>query len=445
MICGLDFGTSNCSLGYFQGARPVLAKIGAHGPYMPSAVYVRRPDDWASQRTREGTNESRQTVLNALRRSPEVLFGDDAVAEYIASPEEGFFFTSPKLFLGSSVEESHLDLFSRLIALMLQEVRKRGEGEAGHALKQVVLGHPVVYSRSQGRAGVGQALSIMERCARDAGFAEVAFLPEPLAAALDYEQTVREEEVVLIVDVGGGTTDCAVVRVGSGRRARANRSDDVLAFAGERVGGALMDVHVAWQSLMPLFGRNASLRGGLPVPAPLLMDAISVTDIPRQERFRAAGGQIGKLVEECLEPQTLERLQILWERRLQHRLVQDAEQAKIGLSDQAVAEVVLDYIESGLAARIGREDLRAAIENDALAMASVAREAVRAAATNVDKVFITGGASRSPVVVAAIQAALGDTMEIVRGNDFGSVTEGLTQHAKTVFGSRAARPLGGRC
>jgi len=233
--------------------------------------------------------------------------------------------------------------------------------------------------------------------------------------------------------------------VGPGRRARADRSDDVLAFAGERVGGALMDVHVAWQSLMPLFGRNASLRGGLPVPAPLLMDAISVTDIPRQERFRAAGGQIGKLVEECLEPHTLERLQILWERRLQHRLVQDAEQAKIGLSDQAVAEVVLDYIESGLAARIGREDLRAAIENDALAMASVAREAVRAAATNVDKVFITGGASRSPVVVAAIQAALGDTMEIVRGNDFGSVTEGLSQHAKTVFGSRAARPLGGRC
>ena len=309
MFCGLDFGTSNCSLGLWRDGKPVLARVGRDGPYMPSVAYAERAELSAlpidegqlqiriaaamrAERTRRteakrrnrryaGLSEreiasrerslmqreaaratadafSRQTIATALQGTGRLLFGEDAIDANALTPMDGFYFKSPKLFLGSEVQDTHLDVFSQVITAMIAEVRQRAELEAGHAITQAAIGHPVVYSLSRALAGNGQALEIMERCARKAGFADIVFLPEPLAAAFNYERTVTHEEIVLVVDVGGGTTDCAVVRVGPRRASVADRASDVLAYAGDRVGGGMMDFHLAWRALMPSFGKDRS-------------------------------------------------------------------------------------------------------------------------------------------------------------------------------------------
>jgi len=49
--------------------------------------------------------------------------------------------------------------------------------------------------------------------ARAIGFKDVSFQYEPIAAAFDYESTIEKEELVLIVDIGGGTSDFSLVRL----------------------------------------------------------------------------------------------------------------------------------------------------------------------------------------------------------------------------------------
>ena len=488
MFCGLDFGTSNCSLGLWRDGAPVLAGVGRNGPYMPSVAYAERgelnalPIDEGQLRTRiaaalrtertrrteakrrnrryAGLSESeiasrernlmqresaratadafsRQTIATALQGSGRLLFGEDAIDANALTPMDGFYFKSPKLFLGSEVQDTHLDVFSQVITAMIAEVRQRAEIEAGHAITQTAIGHPVVYSLSRELAGNGQALEIMERCARKAGFADIVFLPEPLAAAFNYERTVTHEEIVLVVDVGGGTTDCAVVRVGPRRASVADRASDVLAYAGDRVGGGMMDFHLAWRALMPSFGKDSLLRSGRPVPHPILIDAISVENVPRQERFRRAGVQIRDLVDNAAEPDKLERLLQLWQEMLQHRLVRSAEAAKIGLSQAPEVALPLDYIDPELQVRITGDELRSALESDLARITALACEAAAGAGAPIDRVFLTGGASKSPVVLEAIRTRLGPAMPIVRGDDFGSVTEGLTRYACDVFGASA--------
>ena len=73
----------------------------------------------------------------------------------------------------------------------------------------------------------------------------VSFQLEPIAAALDYERRITRESLVLVVDIGGGTSDFTVVRLGPDRVARAahqgDRVSDVLATSGVHIGGTNYD------------------------------------------------------------------------------------------------------------------------------------------------------------------------------------------------------------
>jgi hypothetical chaperone protein len=490
MMCGLDFGTSNCSIGVCNKDGPYLVPITNEGPCMPSMIYVQRRESAAipineavlarrveaakraeaARRAqarkrkepykafsdsqletrerallrRESEQKSReeyssQNLAFAMRRNSKLLFGEDAIRANATAPTEGIYFKSPKLFLASDIDDMYLDAFRRVISAMLAEVRTRAEAEVGQGLRKVAIGHPVVYSAALGASGNHQALSLMEQCAISAGFQEVAFLPEPVAAAFNYEMSISREEVVLVVDVGGGTTDCAVVRVKPRSSTRANRSADVLSYSGDRVGGVDMDFHLAWQSIMPHLGKNSHLKNGKPVPHPILLDAISINDLPRQERFRRTGREIELLVKDAKEPKKIERLFDVWQQSLQFRLLRSAELAKIALSEKAKVTLSLGYVDAELEIGVSQDELRGCIEGAVSRIGSLAKEAVAAASAKVDKVFITGGASRSPAVLQSIKSSLGPDISVVRGDDFGSVTEGLTRYAQDFFAARNPR------
>ncbi len=485
MFCGLDFGTSNCSLGIWRNERPELVPISGASPYMPSVVYAERSeyaelpinqstlnrridaalreenakrgratklgkayrglsDQQIEQRelgllrhetVAETESEySSQTFAEVMNSTRTLLFGEDAIRANVSSPGEGLYFKSPKLFLGADVHKSHLDIFRQVIASMVLEVRDRAETHVGYGLKQAVIGHPVVYSLANRESGNRQALEVMEEAALKAGFSDIEFLPEPFAAAMSYEMTTAVEETILVVDIGGGTTDCAVIQIGPGRAARANRNKDVLSYAGDRVGGVDMDFHIAWNLIMPYFGKGSLRVGGLPIPHSVLYDAISISDFPAQARFRKAGPEIASFLLEAQEPEKLRLLMYLWQRALQFRLVRSAETAKIELSEKVRASLSLGYIDSELEIPVSQDDLMNAIQSDLDRIGAVTREAVRLASAKIDKIFLTGGTSRSPAVIQSIRSSLNREVPVLRGDDFGSVTLGLTRHARNIFG-----------
>ena len=107
----------------------------------------------------------------------------------------------------------------------------------------------------------------MLQAAQAVGFEEVSFQLEPIAAALDYERRLSAESTVLVVDVGGGTSDFTVVRLGPKRIQQRNRKEDVLATSGVHIGGTDFDHQLSLELVMPLLGYGHLGPQGREVPS----------------------------------------------------------------------------------------------------------------------------------------------------------------------------------
>ena len=234
---GIDFGTSNSAVAVRQAGQParLLALEGA-ATGLPTALFfnTENPQD---QRTH---------------------FGRDAIEQYL-SGTEGRLMRSLKSLLGSAllqdktVVHNSAIIYHDIIALFLQMLAQQARSALGGLPERVVLGRPVHFVDDH-PARDQQAQEALRQAARAAGFGEVSFQLEPIAAALDYEQRITQESLVLVVDIGGGTSDFTVVRLGPGRGAQADRRHDILATTGVHVGGTVFDLALNLQQVMPLLG-----------------------------------------------------------------------------------------------------------------------------------------------------------------------------------------------
>ena len=177
-----------------------------------------------------------------------------------------------------------------------------------------------------------RAQSVLETIARRVGFREVAFVYEPIAAAHHYEQTIEREELVLVADIGGGTSDFSVIRLGPQHRGRADRSQDVLATAGVRIGGTDFDSALNLAAVMPLLGLGTQLvEKNLPMPNALYHELATWATINFAYTYKNER-EIADLVALAGEPEKVERLLTVVQQRLGHRLAFAVEDAKIALS-----------------------------------------------------------------------------------------------------------------
>ena len=197
-----------------------------------------------------------------LHEQPQCEFGRAAVSAYVDGID-GRLMRSMKSILGSSLIEQTTDIgggravrYLDVVATYLAHLRRRAEAEAGFAIGRAVLGRPVFFVDDD-PARDAQAERALRRAAQRAGFREVEFQYEPIAAAFDYEQAVRGEEKVLVADIGGGTSDFSIVRVGPGRARQAERKADILANHGVHVAGTDFDRRVELASVLPLLGYRA--------------------------------------------------------------------------------------------------------------------------------------------------------------------------------------------
>jgi hypothetical chaperone protein len=411
IACGLDFGTSNSAIGVARDGAASLAPIEADNTLMPSAVFF----DYETK--------------------GRVLFGNAAISAYVGQTE-GRLMRALKSILGSPLIDEETSLGGRkvplrdVVEIFVRHLKGKAEAFAGQEITTVVLGRPVRFVDDDDRADA-RAQEVLEAVARRAGFRDVTFVYEPIAAAHHYEQTVEREELALIADIGGGTSDFSIVRVGPERRGRADRGQDVLATAGVRVGGTDFDTALNLTSVMPLLGLGTRLiEKDLPMPNAPYHELATWATINFAYTYRNERA-LAELVSLACEPEKVARLLRVVRQRLGHRLAFAVEDAKIALSAGERAEVPLAFLEAGLAITATRAGFDRAIKAriDRLHKAAsdcIAEAGLKPAA--IDTIFLTGGSSRVPAVRAAIARAA-PSARLAGGSDLLSVALGLTQMA----------------
>tara|TARA_R110002167_G_scaffold103854_6_gene268296 strand:+ start:9030 stop:10448 length:1419 start_codon:yes stop_codon:yes gene_type:complete len=457
MICGFDYGTSNCAMGVKpQDVVQLLAVDGDHA-FMPSALYALGRELICEQVGLAMTAGPLRDEFIATRRGPlqlaqrarreldlgsaaedieaVMLVGQRAFDQYFSDPEEGYFVKSPKSYLGASgLRPEFVHFFEDIVTAMMQTVKQRAELSLGQPLTRTVIGRPVNFQGVNAEHSNHQALAILSRAAQRSGFSEVEFLYEPIAAGLSFERTLADNQTVLVVDIGGGTSDCAMVRMGPDHRDREDRSADFLGHTGERIGGNDLDIALAGKQLMPLFGMHASLKSGKPMPTKTFLDAVCTNDVSALSRFSSLETtlQLQQLQRDCLQPELISRLLRLQANKQNQQLVRCAENAKIALSDAESTRVALDFVEAGLGTEMVKTGLEAAIQRPLQRITELMAEAVAQAGVQPDRVFITGGSARSPMIRQAVARTLGD-IPLLAGDHFGSVVSGLTEWAQRIY------------
>jgi hypothetical chaperone protein len=414
-VCGLDFGTSNSAIGVVRDGRPVLAPVEGDATLIPSAVFF----DYET--------------------SGRFLFGAEGIAAYMGHTE-GRLMRALKSILGSSLIDETTALGGRkvaladVVALFIRHLKAKAEEHLGAEIDAVAHGRPVRFVDGDDKADA-KAQGVLEAIARRVGFRHVTFVYEPIAAACHYEASATREETVLIADIGGGTSDFTVIRIGPDRRSRPDRSSDILANAGVRIGGTDFDTLLSLDAVMPELGLGTQLvNKDLPMPRALYVElatwaTINFTYTHRNER------EVRALVADSREPGRTRRLLRTLQNRLGHRIAFAVEDAKIALSDRDGVGIDLGFIEDGLTSRVTRAGFDGTIEERAGRLFRTAATCIADAglqASDIQTIFFTGGSSRIPAVRAAVARAA-PAAQPATGSDLLSVALGLTREAQRRF------------
>ncbi|MGB8843935.1 MAG: Hsp70 family protein [Aliidongia sp.] len=419
-FCGLDFGTSNSTLGAHGPDGLALIALEADSTTLPSAIFF----DFRTARP---------------------LIGREAIQAYVRG-QDGRFMRSLKSVLGTDLidQDTLLDThrigFRDVLARLVGGIKSRAETVIGAPLDSVVHGRPVHFVDGDAEAD-RRAEAALEDIAHSAGFRHVSFQYEPIAAALDYERQVVREEIALIADIGGGTSDFSIVRLGPARRGRPDRADDILANDGIRVGGTDFDRLLSLKAVMPHLGYQSPMtRPGLLAPNGYFTDLSSWARINflYAPRVRAELMQVER---ESARPDLIGRLIAVVEHQLGHRLAMTVERAKIALSASKAIKLPLDWIEPSLAAVVSRNGFATATADLAGSIGRMVRTCLADAGLapqSIDAVFLTGG---STLLGNVRHAILGEVpaARIVEGDKFGSVGLGLTLEAALRYGETPAK------
>lgn len=440
LAVGFDFGTSNSAIAVAEpGGATRLLHLDRGRPdatLVPTLLYIER----------DGTAHLGQDAINAFVRLEagrkvvreqvatemeiDTVFGREVVRFDVDVSQPGRFFQSLKSFLrdkgyGGTNVFGTFHTLEDLIALFLAEMRRRTEEELEQPITRATIGRPVHWAENDPE-GDALALRRMETALRAAGFAEVTFVPEPIAAGLHFASILPAPQNVIVFDFGGGTLDVTVMRVGGGTR-------EVLSTSGIPLGGNTLDEDLMDRRLLKYFGED--LRWGeqkLPMPRhildairrwytiPVLNDArvLSFLEGLEHQTDRASQRQARALV-------SLVRGNYGWP------LFREVERAKIGLSRRE--REMIAFFEEAIAIHepLARKEFEGMIGGRVRQADRCMDEALKAAGITperIDVILRTGGSSTIPRFQRLLTEKFGE--DKLRFQDaFTSVATGLALSA----------------
>jgi len=451
-MIGFDYGTSNCAVGVMKNSQPEILSLGQHGRFVPSTLYAPSRDiivNWLYQHLPESEQavyktqrslplQKSQNVLRELKLDgipTELSFGKAALDRYLEDPEEGYYIKSPKSFLGASgLLPMQINLFEDIVSAMMSNIKTLAEQSQQKTITKAVIGRPVNFQGLNGEKSNKQAIDVLTNAAKRVGFKEVEFQYEPVAAGFEYEASLTKETRVLVVDIGGGTTDCSMLLMGPDFITSIDREPHLLAHSGIRIGGNDFDIQLALKGIMPSLGMNSMLKTGKPMPVNSFIKAVSINNVNEQTEFYSQSNRrfLQELKKDAAEADVFSRLIKVHDQKLSYRLVNGAEQAKISLTDQEKQQINLQDIADDLSVDVSRQLMLAASSSQLKQIGQMMDEAVSQAACKPDVIFVTGGTAKSPVIAEFLEEKM-PNIPLVVGDHFGSVTVGLARWAQRIF------------
>ena len=352
--------------------------------------------------------------------------------------------------VGLGVSVKYIDV----VIAYLRELKGQAEQYVGGNIERAVIGRPVFFVDGDATRDM-LAQQTLASAAAAVGFREVVFQYEPIAAALDFEQSVSTETLVLVADIGGGTSDFSVVRVGPEQRLKTERATDILANHGVHIAGTDFDREVSVAAIMPKVGLGAPTRaaassssssgtssgtssgassGPSRVPSATYFDLATwhlINTVYTPNRLIELKQMASMFADQAMH----RRLVTVVEKRLGHELAAKAETAKIDVAQTGSAEIDLARVEIGLSVRFDAAQQRAALASEMARIVAAAEETLRLAGLAPDAIgalYFTGGSTGFGALTDAIASVVPNAKRIA-GDQFSSVVTGLGVHAARHF------------
>jgi hypothetical chaperone protein len=412
----VDFGTSNSLLSY----------VSETGQITPIAL------------------ENGGNVLRSLLYTPENnkwFFGAEAIAEYVNHEGEGRFFRSIKKFLpepsynGTIVFNRNMGI-SDMVAVFLKEMRLRANKVTGKNIEKIVLGRPALYSLTKEHDQLAQ--DRMQKAAEQAGFKEVVFCPEPVAAGLDYNTSSQKEKVVIIADFGGGTSDFTLMKI----HQKQYSQDDILGLSGIFAAGDALDGMMMRDFISPHFGSKFEYKipGGtnvLKFPKNLLTKICSpahITHLREKDTWEFLQ-HIEKFALSGEDSQKMQQLFTLVESQLGFPLFNEIEKTKIRLGKNAESNFQYEFPGISIDQPVSRAGYEMSVTQTVDDIMNTMMDVFTQSGlrpSDVDEVILTGGTSQFPMLQQRLEGVFGK-QKLLEHNIYQSVVNGLAQYAKKLI------------
>lgn len=421
---GLDFGTTNSALAVAQPGRGVaLARFGGRATFR-SILYFEAEESRAKSGAR-------------------VVAGPAAIESYLNAKSPGRLVQSAKSYLASRLFNK-TQIFGatytleELIGIILKELRKTAEAQFGDLGSALVVGRPVHFSGTTEESEDEFAATRLEVALRKAGFEDVHFVPEPVAAAYKYQLTLDHDELVLIADFGGGTSDFSLVQLKPHGRSRSESV--VIGTDGVGIAGDIFDSTLVRHLVAPMLGLGSKYRTpfGKVLPMPLwVYEHLERWHYLSFLKTRKNMETLNQLKFQAMEPHKIAALMELVENDLGYRLYQAVEQTKCDLSSVLSASFIFKELATAIEKIISRSEFENWIEPEVSVIdRSIDRLLGRCnvKSTDVGAIFMTGGSSFVPAIRGIFRRKFGAETPIKAGEEFTSVAIGLAIEAAEIFG-----------
>lgn len=370
-----------------------------------------------------------------------VTFGQAAIKTYISESGEGRFIRSVKKFLPSKnftatrIGSKSYEL-EELIGRFLREMKQRADAQFQQNVESVVLGRPAKYSPNEAEDKLAQER--MQKAAKMAGFKNIYFFPEPLAAAFDYRKNLKSEKLVLIVDLGAGTSDFTVIRL----KSTGFSQEDVLSLGGVSIAGDALDGMIMSEKIGPHLGTEIRYRlpmgtNVLTMPADLKFRLMSPADITLMQKSDMMNflEDVRKATSEKNDRQKIERLFTLVGDNLGFAIFEEIEKCKRSVCTQGEGEFHFSYADIDIAERLSDQNFKEITAKKISAIFKSMDDVILNAgikATDIDLICCTGGTSKVPEVHSRLVERFG-TDKIKTLGSFHSVIQGLSERARDLL------------
>ena len=434
---GIDFGTTNSAI-----AISTSAPLGAGPLAPPTTELVAFP-------ARDGDTTAFRSVLYFGRDDPRSLVessaGPRAIERYLEDEEERRLMQSLKSFLASRLFKATNVLgrsatLEELVGRMLRPLREQTEAQLleSRAIDSgglaefgapIAIGRPVRFAKAKDEADDDFAVSRLRDALARADWPEVHFEYEPVAAAYHYEQSLTRDELVLIADFGGGTSDFCLLRVGPTRRERGRA--EILGTIGVALAGDAFDAKIVREVVAPRLGKGSLHRTpyGSEIPVPKWI----YSDLERWHhlsflRSRRTLGLLHDVLEGSRVPDQIRALLHLIETDLGFQLYRAVERTKRELSSEPESWILFDYPPAEFEIRVTREEFEGWIGDELKEIEGCVSRLLSQTQTSerdVDRVFMTGGSSFVPAVRRIFERRFGSE-KLRGGGELVSVASGLS-------------------